>query len=63
MSCKKGQNTLFTSKDVLLWTSSGFDSEVTNANCCASFVTLVSKIEVLAILVGFSKQDNYKEKS
>jgi hypothetical protein len=30
--------------------------------CCASFVTLVSKIEVLASSVGFAEQDNCKEK-
>jgi hypothetical protein len=30
--------------------------------CCASFVTLVRKIEVLASLVGFAKQDSCKEK-
>jgi hypothetical protein len=30
--------------------------------CCASFVALVRKMEVLASLVGFAKQDSCKEK-
>jgi hypothetical protein len=31
-------------------------------SCCASFVTLVKKIEVLSSSVGSAEQDNCKEK-
>jgi hypothetical protein len=35
----------------------------TRDHCCASFITLVRKIEVLPNSVGFVEQDNCKEKS